>query len=253
MMKMRPLLLALGMTTLLAGCQNMDSNGLLSSGAGAYQAFSLSDEQVQTLSDKACAEMDSKATIAPAGSEYAKRLSKISAALGNDINGQPANYKVYQAKDVNAFAMANGCIRVYSGLMDMMTDNEVEAVLGHEMGHVALGHVKKGMQVAMGTNAVRIAAASAGGVLGNLSQSQLGELGEKLVNSQFSQRQEAEADDYSYDLLRKRNINPAGLATSFEKLAKLEDGRQSSMFDDHPASAARAQHIRDRMAADGIK
>ena len=67
---------------------------------------------------------------------------------------------------VNAFAMANGCIRVYSGLMDMMTDNEVEAVLGHEMGHVALGHVKKGMQVALGTNAIRVAAASAGGIVG---------------------------------------------------------------------------------------
>ena len=36
-------------------------------------------------------------------------------------------------------------------------------------------------------------------------------------------------------------------------LAKLEEGRQSSMFDDHPASAERAQHIRDRMSADGIK
>lgn len=123
----------------------------------------------------------------------------------------------------------------------------------HEMGHVALGHVKKGMQVALGTNAVRVAAASAGGIVGSLSQSQLGDLGEKLVNSQFSQRQEAEADDYSYDLLRQRGISPAGLATSFEKLAKLEEGRQSSMFDDHPASAERAQHIRDRMSADGIK
>ncbi len=87
--------------------------------------------------------MDSKATIAPANSEYAKRLTTIANALGNNINGQPVNYKVYMAKDVNAFAMANGCIRVYSGLMDMMTDNEVEAVIGHEMGHVALGHVKK--------------------------------------------------------------------------------------------------------------
>ena len=95
--------------------------------------------------------MDSKATIAPANSEYAKRLTTIANALGNNINGQPVNYKVYMAKDVNAFAMANGCIRVYSGLMDMMTDNEVEAVIGHEMGHVALGHVKKGMQVALGT------------------------------------------------------------------------------------------------------
>ena len=252
-MKIRSALLALGIAATLTGCQNMDSNGLLSSGAEAFQAYSLSDEQVKALSDKACQEMDAKATIAPASSEYSKRLSKIAAALGDNINGQPVNYKVYQTKDVNAFAMANGCIRVYSGLMDLMNDNEVEAVIGHEMGHVALGHVKKGMQVALGTNAVRAAAASAGGIVGSLSQSQLGDLGEKLVNSQFSQRQESEADDYSYDLLRKRGINPAGLATSFEKLAKLEAGRQSSMFDDHPASEARAQHIRDRMNADGIK
>ena len=252
-MKIRSALLALGIAATLTGCQNMDSNGLLSSGAEAFQAYSLSDEQVKTLSDKACQEMDAKATIAPASSEYSKRLSKIAAALGDNINGQPVNYKVYQTKDVNAFAMANGCIRVYSGLMDLMNDNEVEAVIGHEMGHVALGHVKKGMQVALGTNAVRAAAASAGGIVGSLSQSQLGDLGEKLVNSQFSQRQESEADDSSYDLLRKRGINPAGLATSFEKLAKLEAGRQSSMFDDHPASEARAQHIRDRMKADGIK
>ncbi|MEX3018269.1 M48 family metallopeptidase [Kluyvera sp. STS39-E] len=252
-MKKRAMVLAFGATLLLSGCQNMDSNGLLNSGTGALQAFSLSDQQVQALSDQACKDMDSKATIAPAGSDYVKRLNKISAALGDNINGQPVNYKVYVAKDVNAFAMANGCIRVYSGLMDLMNDNEVEAVVGHEMGHVALGHVKKGMQVAIGTNALRAAAASAGGIVGSLSQSQLGDLGEKLVNSQFSQRQESEADDYSYDLLRKRGINPTGLATSFEKLAKLEDGRQSSMFDDHPGSQERAQHIRDRLNADGIK
>jgi len=252
-MKMRAILPGLVAVALLSGCQNMDSNGLLTSGAEAFQAYTLSDAQVKTLSDEACKEMDSKATIAPASSQYAQRLNTIAAALGNNINGQPVNYKVYMAKDVNAFAMANGCIRVYSGLMDMMNDNEVEAVIGHEMGHVALGHVKKGMQVALGTNAARVAAASAGGVIGSLSQSQLGDLGEKLVNAQFSQRQESEADDYSYDLLRKRGINPIGLATSFEKLQTLEAGRQSSMFDDHPASAERAQHIRDRMKADGIK
>lgn len=208
-MKIRSTVLALGIAATLTGCQNMDSNGLLSSGAEAFQAYSLSDAQVKTLSDQACKEMDAKAKIAPASSEYSQRLNKIAAALGDNINGQPVNYKVYETKDVNAFAMANGCIRVYSGLMDLMNDNEVEAVIGHEMGHVALGHVKKGMQVALGTNAVRAAAASAGGIVGSLSQSQLGDLGEKLVNSQFSQRQESEADDYSYDLLRKRGINPS--------------------------------------------
>ena len=70
-MKIRALLVAMSVATVLTGCQNMDSNGLLSSGAEAFQAYSLSDAQVKTLSDQACQEMDSKATIAPANSEYA--------------------------------------------------------------------------------------------------------------------------------------------------------------------------------------
>lgn len=248
-MKFRTSLIMLSITGLLSGCQNLDTNTLMQSGAQAYQAATLSDSDVKTLSDKSCAEMDSKAQIAPANSPYTQRLNNIAAALGDNINGTPANYKVYLTKDVNAWAMANGCIRVYSGLMDMMTDNEVEGVLGHEMGHVALGHTRKAMQVAYGTVALRTAAASTGGVVGSLSQSQLADLGEKLVNAQFSQKQEIEADNYSFDLLKKRGLDPNGLVTSFEKLAKLEAGRQSSMFDDHPASETRAQNIRERIAA----
>lgn len=249
-MKIRATLLALGMASLLSGCEGLDNNALLQSGAQAYQAYALSDAQVEQLSDQSCAQMDKENQVAPADSAYQQRLNKIAAVLGDNINGVPANYKVYQTKDVNAWAMANGCIRVYSGLMDMMTDNEVEGVLGHEMGHVALGHTRKAMQVAFATTAARTAAASVGGMIGQLSQSQLGEMGEKLVNAQFSQTQESQADDYSYDLMKKRGINPLGLATSFEKLAKMEQGRQSSLFDSHPDSEARAQHIRDRIAAD---
>lgn len=59
-MKIRALLVAMSVATVLTGCQNMDSNGLLSSGAEAFQAYSLSDAQVKTLSDQACQEMDSK-------------------------------------------------------------------------------------------------------------------------------------------------------------------------------------------------
>ncbi|HAB72681.1 MAG TPA: metalloprotease, partial [Pantoea sp.] len=227
-------IMAISLAALLSGCQGMDNNALLQSGAQAFQAYTLNDEQVKQLSDQSCAQMDKENQLAPADSTYQQRLNKIAAALGDNINGTPANYRVYVTKDVNAWAMANGCIRVYSGLMDMMDDNEVEGVLGHEMGHVALGHTRKAMQVAFGTTAARTAAASVGGVIGSLSQSQLGDLGEKLVNAQFSQTQESQADDYSYDLLKKRGIDPMGLATSFEKLAKMQQGQQSSLFDSHP-------------------
>lgn len=249
-MKITKITGALALSLLLAGCQNFDSNALMQSGAQAFQAATLNDQQVKTLSDQSCQKMDSENKVAAANDPYQLRLNTIAAALGDNIKGTPANYKVYLTKDVNAWAMANGCIRVYSGLMDLMTDNEVEAVVGHEMGHVALGHTRKAMQVAYGTTAARTAAASAGGIAASLSQSQLGDLGEKLVNAQFSQSQESQADDYSFDLLKKRNINQQGLVTSFEKLSKLEGAQQSSsMFDSHPSSVARAEHIRQRLAA----
>lgn len=248
-MKIHTSLIAMSITVLLSGCQNLDTNTLMQSGAQAYQAATLSDGDVKALSEKSCAEMDSKSQIAPANSVYVQRLNKITAALGDNINGLPANYKVYVTKDVNAWAMANGCIRVYSGLMDMMNDNEVEGVLGHEMGHVALGHSRKKLQVAYSTVAVRSVASSASGIVGTLSQSQLADVAESFVNAQFSQKQEKEADDYSFDMLTKRGIDPTGLATSFEKLASLSTGKQSSMFDDHPDPQARAKHIRDRIAA----
>ncbi|MEG1214211.1 MAG: M48 family metalloprotease [Leclercia sp.] len=252
-MRNTKVLLALAVSaTLLAGCSNLqglDADALISSGKSAYKAATLSDSDVKALSDDACKQMDSENKQAGNSSKYTKRLNKIAKALGSNINGNSVNYKVYLTSDVNAWAMANGCVRVYSGLMDMMTDNEVEAVLGHELGHVALGHSRKAMQTAYATVAARDAI-SASSAAASLSKSQLGDIAEGMINSAFSRSQESAADDFSYDLLKKRNISTQGLVGSFEKLASLDAGHSKSLFDSHPPSSERAQHIRDRIAAD---
>ncbi|MFR0688088.1 M48 family metalloprotease [Enterobacterales bacterium AE_CKDN230030158-1A_HGKHYDSX7] len=244
------LALLIGASAALSGCQNMNTDSLVQSGMMAMKAATLSDAEIKQVADEACAKQDAEAQIAPASSPYAQRLDKIAAALGNPLQGTAINYKVYLTEDVNAFAMANGCVRVYSGLMDLMTDNEVEGVLGHEIGHVALGHIKKATQTAYAAAAARNAAAASGNAtVAALSQSQLGEIGEALVNAQFSQSQESAADDYSFDLLKKRGIPLEGLASAFDKLAKLSGGKESSMFDSHPGSQQRADHIRQRIAS----
>lgn len=161
-MKIKLLATVMVSAALLSGCKNLDTSMLAQSGTQLFQAATLSDDDVKALTNDACKEMDAKNKIAPANSNYTKRLNNIAKALGNEVNGTPVNYKVYLTKDVNAWAMANGCVRVYSGLMDIMTDNEVEGVLGHEMGHVALGHTRKAIQVAHATVAARTAASSAG-------------------------------------------------------------------------------------------
>ncbi|SPB16818.1 peptidase [Caballeronia novacaledonica] len=237
--------------TALAACSgagSLNPQSLTQSGQLASQALMLSDSDVRTLSNKSCTQMDSENKIAPASSQYTQRLNKISKQLGDNINGVAVNYKVYMTKDVNAWAMANGCVRVYSGLMDLMNDDEVRGVVGHEMGHVALGHTKKAMQVAYATSAARSMAGASTGVIASLSGSQLGDLTEKFVNAQFSQSQESAADDYSFDMQKKKGYSPAGLVTAFQKLASIDGGR-SSMLDSHPSSPARAKHIQDRIAS----
>lgn len=251
-MKNKKLLLALTLSTLmLAGCKNgVDGNMLASSGLSAYKAVTLSDADAKSIADQGCKEMDSQNQVAGSSSKYSKRLAKIAKALGNNIDGTPVNYKVYMTSDVNAWAMANGCVRVYSGLMDMMNDNEVEAVLGHELGHVALGHSLQEMKAAYATVAARDAISATSGVAAQLSRSQLGDIAEGAINAKFSRAKESEADDFSYDLLKKRGIKTQGLVGSFDKLASLDAGHTKSLFDSHPPSAERAQHIRDRIAQD---
>ncbi|SCC19926.1 metalloprotease LoiP [Gilliamella intestini] len=229
----------------LVGCKNMSADDLTSLGMKGLKAATLSDNDVKELSKQSCAEMDAQSKVASSKSAYTKRLNKIAKKLGNNLNGTPINYKVYITKDVNAWAMANGCVRVYSGLMDMMTDNEIQGVLGHELGHVALGHSKKAMQVAYTTEIARDAAAASGNAtIASLSKSKLGALASAVINSQFSQKQEQDADNYSFDYLVKRKINPAGLASAFDKLG----GGDSSILSSHPSSSDRAKNIRKKIA-----
>nr|WP_245004668.1 M48 family metalloprotease [Paraburkholderia sacchari] len=235
-----------------AGLQNIDPNAAVSAGSTLLKAATLSDSDVMTVSVEACQASDAKSQVAAPGSAYAKRLASVMSGFGDmTLNGRKIDYKVYMQKDVNAWAMANGCVRVYSGLMDMMSDDELRGVIGHEMGHVALGHSKKAMQTAWTVSAARTAV-GATGISGAaaLSQSQLGDLTEKFVNAQFSQSQERAADDYSFDLLKKKGMNERGLVTAFQKLATLDGGR-NSMMSSHPSSPSRAEHIQNRINKEG--
>ncbi|XZG70563.1 M48 family metallopeptidase [Chitinibacteraceae bacterium HSL-7] len=249
-MQHRHLVPALLAALLMTQAHALDLGGMVKAGSKALQAATLTDADVASLSDQACAQSDEENRLAPAGDKYSKRLDKIAKSLGSEINGRKINYKVYLTQDVNAWAMANGCVRVYSGLMDMMNDDEVAGVIGHEIGHVALGHTKKAMQTAYAASAARDAVTSSGTRAAVLADSQLGEFTEALINAQFSQSQETDADNYSFDLLTQRKMKREGLVTAFQKLAQLDAGGDHSMLDSHPASADRAKNIEQRLAAE---
>lgn len=253
----KPVVFAMIVAAALVGCKGadmanaigkVDVGGMIDAGSTAVKAYNITDADMRMLSEQACAQADKQSKVAGSKDKYTTRLNSIFKGMPTDINGQKINYKVYLTKDINAWAMANGCVRVYSGLMDMMTDDEVRGVIGHEIGHVALGHSRKGYQTAYAAAAARQAAASTGNsTVTALNASQLGEFTEALINAQFSQSQESESDDYSFDLLTKYKFKREGLVTAFQKLAKLGDS--NSMLSSHPSSSSRAKHIEDRIAA----
>ena len=219
-------------------------------------SLTLSDKQVAEYTRQAVAQMDAQNPVAGPSDAYNQRLNRI-VARHRTIDGIPINYKVYLVKDVNAFATADGSMRVMKGLMDLMTDQEVLAVIGHEIGHVINHDSRDAMKASLRRSALRNALASRSGVVGQLSRSQLATLADGLVGAKFSRQQETEADDYSYGFLRRNGYSVLPLATSFEKLAKLSGssggGRVAELVSSHPDSQRRAQRVRDRARRDGVR
>lgn len=157
--------LASGVSAVSPVWAQFDLGKMLDAGKDLAKSESLSDEELKSTFDQMSAEMDSQNQVAPAGNPYAKRLTKLTSGLGTH-DGLKMNFKVYLTPEINAFAMANGTIRVYSGLMDKFTDDEVRYVIGHEIGHVKAGHTKARIQTALRTSALRNAVASSNGKAG---------------------------------------------------------------------------------------
>lgn len=219
----------------------------LEAGQDLAKAQSITDEDLNKYFDQVAEQMDKQSTVAPASNAYAKRLTKMVTGLQN-YDGLRLNFKVYVTPQINAFAMANGTIRVYSGLMDQFTDDEVRYVIGHEIGHVKSGHSKARMQAALRTSALRKGVEASNTRAGALASTELGNLFEKVVNAQHSQSNEREADDYALKFMKARKYNPQACVTALDKLAALSGDNSSSFLSTHPAPKERSARLREQLA-----
>lgn len=217
--------------------------------------FTFSDADAATLSKTAVDKMDKNHVIADAKNAYTIRLNKIFGKHKNE-NGLVLNYKVYILKEVNAFATADGSVRVYSGLMDIMDDNELLAVIGHEIGHVANHDSRDAMKAAYKKEALLDAAASQSKSVASVTDSQLGKIGSAMVDSKHSRKQESEADNFAYDFMKKNGYNVNAVESAFSILAKMSEGTQATFLDrmmsSHPDSKERAENARKRAESEGL-
>lgn len=235
---------------ILAGCSMLLGAGCVdqvnvSKTLGAVSdlgaAATASDAELKNMSKTMRAQGDRQNRVAPANNKYARRLAKLTRKHTVE-KGQPLNYKVYITSDVNANASADGSIRVYSGLMDMMTDEELLYVLGHEIGHVINGDSLDALRVAYTASAARKGAGALNSTADALTNSQLGALLEATVNAQFSQSQELGADSYALEFMKTNGYDPHAAVTALRKLERLSAGG-GGLLASHPAPGDRAERI----------
>lgn len=247
---MKHIISVLGFCLLLTGCAGkgvnlggMNIDGAVSAATDLGKAATLTDEEVKNDARQMRAfEERAREKVAPASSKYAKRLAKLTNKFRN-YDGLNLNFKAYMSKQINANASADGSVRVYTALMDMMTDDELTFVIGHEVGHVKLGHSAAEMRTALALSGIRKGVAASGTAASAIADSELGGLLENVLNAQYSQSQETESDDYGLAILRKTGVNLKSAESSLRKLAKLSGGSHS-MLSSHPEPNGRA----DRMA-----
>ncbi|CAA9194948.1 M48 family metalloprotease [Flavobacterium collinsii] len=217
--------------------------------------FTFSNADAAALSKAAVDKMDAENQVAASTDPYTLRLNRVFGKYTTG-DGYTLNYKVYKLKEVNAFATADGSVRVYSGLMDIMDDNELLAVIGHEIGHVANHDSQDAIKAAYRKEALLEGAASQSATIASVTDSQLGKIGSAIIDSKFSRKQEAEADLFAYDFLKKNGYNVNAEESAFRILAKMSEGNEASFIDkmmsSHPDSKQRAEDAKKRAEKDGL-
>ncbi len=144
---------------------------------------------------------------------------------------------------VNAFALPGGHIVFFRGLIDKAENpDEIASIFAHEIGHV------------VSRDPTRHAMRSAGsiGVLGLIFGDFAGGaivlfLTERLIEAQYSQEAEAEADIFAHDMMLRAGLSPAALALMFERFRDGGDGDAEGFlahFASHPDLGDRIEQAR---------
>ena len=249
--------LAIMMMSSCSALRIVDQNSAINAGAAAVQALTISDAQVAQLCSQYMQETDGQNTVLPASNEYSQRLTRIMGRFKNikDLN---LNYKVYQSNTVNAFASGDGSVRVYTGLMDVMNDDEVFAVIGHELGHLINKDVRDAYRAAYLIVAARYGIAAVNTTAGAISTGFLGDLGQELASNAYSRRQETQADETAFQFCIQNGVDPYAMYHALNVLIQLngesgQQGKLAELLSTHPDTHKRAAHIKEMAEAAGYK
>lgn len=229
-------------------------------GVERQQTMLLSAEEVNQQADKAyketLREAQSKNLLNGNAGQVARvrgiaqRLIPATGAFRSDAPSWRWEVNVLTSKELNAWCMPGGKIAVYTGLIEQLkvTDDELAAVMGHEIAHALREH---GREKAGQSAGIGLAAAIGGALIGSyygidpdLGQSVIGTLGDLTFMRPNSRGMETEADRIGVELAARAGYDPRAAITLWEKMGRVSGGQPPQWLSTHPSNEARINDLR---------
>ena len=240
---------------LATGCQTVQTTEAGAVGVNRQQHMLVSAEEMNAGAEKAYAQLLAQAKqknaldTDPAQVQrvqtIVKRLIPQTAAFRKDALAWKWEFHVLGSKEINAFCMPGGKIAVYSGLIQQLnaTDEELAAVLGHEIAHALREHSREQASQQM---AQQIGIQVIGGLAG-LSGTAM-DLSQMALNVTFnlphSRQDEQEADRIGVELAARAGYDPRAAVSLWEKMQKNGGGQPPQWLSTHPSNEARIADVR---------
>lgn len=180
-----------------------------------------------------------------------KTLDKLILPIckANGIQRDSLKIHIVEKDEVNAFALPNNHLVVYTGLItDCRKQEALQGVLGHEIAHIVNNHVMKKLSKEIGLSV--IISATTGGKGGEIVKQVLS----TLSSSAYDRALEKEADMESVKYLLKADINPEPMADFMYELAQQQETPDAfAWIATHPESEERAKYILDYLKGKKLK
>lgn len=151
---------------------------------------------------------------------------------------------VVNSSEVNAWCMPGGKMAIYAGLINAVkpTDDELAAVIGHEMAHALREHSREQVSQQMATG---IGLSVLAAVTGMPAASDLGsELTKVMFTLPNSRTHEIEADRIGVELAARAGYDPRAAITLWQKMGALGGERPPEFLSTHPSPASRMNDLR---------
>ncbi len=254
---MKRLLLTLAITTLLTACATTTSpTGRKQMVGGVSQA------QLDQLGAQAFAETKSKGKLSTDSRQNAYVqcvVNALVAQLPQQYRGVRWETAVMQDAEPNAFALPGGKVGVNTGIFTVAKNqDQLAAVIGHEIGHVIARHHEERITRQMGAQTLlSVGGALAGAAYGNDAAAVVNQLGGAGAQAAFllpgSRTQESEADVVGQRLMAEAGFDPAQAVNLWQNMMAASGGRSPQWLSTHPDPANRIRELqRDAPALQGV-